>query len=162
MFGSEFCTIPDPNFFHPGSRIMGQKVSGSLIRIRIKEFKYFKPKKLFLSFQIRNVHPGSGSWFFTPLGSRGQNDTGAATLIANDSRWYGIVTRINFLFYGCIYFFSSLFFGAKTCLSLAYLCRATGLWRISWAFLSRTWRMSASSSWATRSASSSACGEFGN
>jgi hypothetical protein len=30
-------SIPDPNFFHPGSRI------------RIKEFKYFNPKKLFLS-----------------------------------------------------------------------------------------------------------------
>jgi hypothetical protein len=30
--------IPDPNFFHPKSRI------------RIKEFKYFKPKKWFLSF----------------------------------------------------------------------------------------------------------------
>jgi hypothetical protein len=29
--------IPDPNFFHPGSRI------------RIKEFKYFNPKKWFLS-----------------------------------------------------------------------------------------------------------------
>ncbi len=29
--------IPDPNFFHPGSRIS------------IKEFKYFNPKKLFLS-----------------------------------------------------------------------------------------------------------------
>jgi hypothetical protein len=28
--------IPDPNFFHPGSRIKGQKNSGSRDRIRIK------------------------------------------------------------------------------------------------------------------------------
>ncbi len=47
--------IPDPNFSIPDSRshIQGQKDSGS--RIRIKEFKYFNPKKLFLR---------SGSWFF--------------------------------------------------------------------------------------------------
>ena len=32
-----FFSIPDPNFFNPGSRI------------RIKEFKYFNPKKWFLS-----------------------------------------------------------------------------------------------------------------
>jgi hypothetical protein len=34
--------IPDPGseFFHPGSRIQGQKDFGSRIRIRIKEFKY--------------------------------------------------------------------------------------------------------------------------
>jgi hypothetical protein len=37
--GSEFFSsqIPDPNFFHPGCRI------------RIKKFKYFNPKKLFLN-----------------------------------------------------------------------------------------------------------------
>jgi hypothetical protein len=34
---------------YPGSRIQGQKDSGSRIPIRIKEFKYFEPKKLFLS-----------------------------------------------------------------------------------------------------------------
>jgi hypothetical protein len=41
--------IPDPNFFHPGSWI------------RIKEFKYFKPKICFsaLGNIIRVVHPGS-------------------------------------------------------------------------------------------------------
>ncbi len=35
--------IPDlgPEFFHPGSRIQGQKDRGSRIRIRIKEFNYF-------------------------------------------------------------------------------------------------------------------------
>jgi hypothetical protein len=43
--------IPDPNFFHRGSRIQGQKDSRIRIRIRIKEFNYFNPK---------NVHPGSG------------------------------------------------------------------------------------------------------
>jgi hypothetical protein len=32
-----------------GSRIQGQKDSRSRIRIRIKEFKYFQPNKLFLS-----------------------------------------------------------------------------------------------------------------
>jgi hypothetical protein len=40
--------IPDPIFFHPGSRI------------RIKEFKYFNPKNGFqaLGNMIRVVHPG--------------------------------------------------------------------------------------------------------
>jgi hypothetical protein len=32
---------PGSDFFHPGSQIQGQKDSGSRIRIRIKEFKYF-------------------------------------------------------------------------------------------------------------------------
>ncbi len=39
----------DPNFFHPGSRIQGQKDSQIPERIRIKEFKYFNLLKLFLS-----------------------------------------------------------------------------------------------------------------
>jgi hypothetical protein len=43
----------------------------SRIRIRIKEFKYryFNPKNCFLTLGnlIRDVHPGSGSWFFLPL-----------------------------------------------------------------------------------------------
>jgi hypothetical protein len=62
--------IPDPGskFFHPGSRVRlsgsriqsqkdsgsrnkSQKDSGSWIWIPIKEFKYFEPKKLFLSSQ---------------------------------------------------------------------------------------------------------------
>jgi hypothetical protein len=37
--------IPNPNLFYPGSRNQGQKDS----RIRIKEFKLFKPKILFLN-----------------------------------------------------------------------------------------------------------------
>jgi hypothetical protein len=41
--------IPDPNFFHPGSRI------------RIKEFKYFNPQKWFVRNMIRVVHPETGS-----------------------------------------------------------------------------------------------------
>jgi hypothetical protein len=50
--GSDFfpCRIPDPNCLHPGSRI------------RIKEFKYFnpkKPKKWFLS--SRKYDPGCSS-----------------------------------------------------------------------------------------------------
>jgi hypothetical protein len=46
--------IPDPNFFHPGSRI---RIFTS--RIRIKEFKYFNPKKLFQS--TRKYHLGFSS-----------------------------------------------------------------------------------------------------
>jgi hypothetical protein len=47
--GSDFfpSRIPDPNCFHPGSRI------------RIKEFKYFNPKKWFLS--SRKYDPGCSS-----------------------------------------------------------------------------------------------------
>ncbi len=41
--------IPDPKKFYPGSRI----------RIRIKEFKYFYPKKFFLS--SRKYHSGCSS-----------------------------------------------------------------------------------------------------
>jgi hypothetical protein len=37
--------IPDPKFFHHGSRIQGQKDSASRIRILIKEFKYFLTQK---------------------------------------------------------------------------------------------------------------------
>jgi hypothetical protein len=46
-----FFSIPDPNIYHPGSRT------------RIKEFKYFNPKNVFLALgnMIRIVHPGSGS-----------------------------------------------------------------------------------------------------
>jgi hypothetical protein len=41
---------PGSEFFYPGSRIQGQKDSGSRIRIRTKEFKYgtyFNPKSFF-------------------------------------------------------------------------------------------------------------------
>ncbi len=44
--------IPDPTFFHPGSRI------------RIKEFKYFNPKKWFLRF--RKYYPGCSSQIRIP------------------------------------------------------------------------------------------------
>jgi hypothetical protein len=47
--------IPDPNFFHPGSRI------------RIKEFKYFFPKKCAFENMIRVVRPGL---YFTAPGTR--------------------------------------------------------------------------------------------
>jgi hypothetical protein len=62
----------------------GQKDSGSRIRIRIKEFKYFKPKTLFLG--SRKCDPGCSSRIqisdldFLPSGSRSQK---------------GIVSRIN-------------------------------------------------------------------
>jgi hypothetical protein len=69
--------IPDPNFFHPASRI------------RIKEFKHFNPKKLFL--RSRKYDPGCWSrsriWDsdpdFLPIpdpGFPGQKGTGSATL----------------------------------------------------------------------------------
>ncbi len=46
---------------YPGSRIQGQKHFGSLIKIHIKEFSIFIPKKLFkaLGNMIRDVHHGS-------------------------------------------------------------------------------------------------------
>ncbi len=69
--GSDFFPswILDPNFFHPGSRIL------------IKEFKYFNPKKWFLSsrkydlgcssrIRIPDSDPGFGSWLFAHPGSR--------------------------------------------------------------------------------------------
>jgi hypothetical protein len=89
--GSDFfpSRIPDPNFFHPGP--------GS--RIRIKEFKYFNPKKWFIS--SRKYDPGCsfripepcpdflpipdpGSRFQDP-GSRGQKGTGSWIRIRNTS-----------------------------------------------------------------------------
>ncbi len=44
---SDFFSIPDPYFFHPGSWIL------------IKEFKYFNPKRWFLS--SRKYDPGCSS-----------------------------------------------------------------------------------------------------
>jgi hypothetical protein len=57
-------------FTHPGSR--GQKGNGSRIRIRLKEFQYFKPRKLFTSSRKPEI-----SWFFTNPVSRGQKGTGS-------------------------------------------------------------------------------------
>jgi hypothetical protein len=37
--------VPDPNLFHPGFRIPDPIFSHSGSRIRIKDFKYFRPKK---------------------------------------------------------------------------------------------------------------------
>ncbi len=52
--------IPDPGSesVHTGSRIQGQKVPVS--RIRISEIKYFYPQRCFeaLGNMIRDVHPG--------------------------------------------------------------------------------------------------------
>ncbi len=77
--------IPGSEFVHPGSRIRGQKESGSRIRIRIKEFKYFWPKNCFkaLGFRIQDL------WFFTHQGSRNpglkkatdSGGSGSATLV---------------------------------------------------------------------------------
>jgi hypothetical protein len=63
--------IPDPTFFHPGSRIRLFSIPDPRFRIpdpnglhpgsriRIKEFKYFNPKKWFLS--SRKYDPGCSS-----------------------------------------------------------------------------------------------------
>jgi hypothetical protein len=53
--------IPDPTFFHPGSRIPDPNCLHPGSRIRIKEFKYFNPKNGFYTLEsmIRVVHPGS-------------------------------------------------------------------------------------------------------
>jgi hypothetical protein len=80
--------IPDhgSKFFHPVSRIQGQKDSGSRIQIRIKEFQYFLPKQLFISSQ--KYDPGCSSRIripdpdldFTPIldpGSSSQKGTGS-------------------------------------------------------------------------------------
>jgi hypothetical protein len=53
---------PDPTFFHPGSRIRTVSIPDPGSRIRIKEFKYFNPKKnkkWFLS--SRKYDPGCSS-----------------------------------------------------------------------------------------------------
>ncbi len=65
---------PGSEFFHPGYEFFPS-------RIRIKEFKYFNPKKLFLS--SRKYDPGYSSriLIFTHPGSRDQKGSGSATLI---------------------------------------------------------------------------------
>jgi hypothetical protein len=37
--------IPDPTFYHPGSRIRTVSIPDPGSRILVKEFKYFNPKK---------------------------------------------------------------------------------------------------------------------
>jgi hypothetical protein len=68
-------SIPDPGseFFNPGSRI------------RIKEFKYFNQKELFLSSRKYDwvVHPGYGSLLFNHPGSRIQGQKGTGSRIRN-------------------------------------------------------------------------------
>jgi hypothetical protein len=70
-------SIPDPNCLHPGSRI------------RIKELKYFNPKK---------PNSGSGSWLSTHPGSRGQKGTGSRIRIRNTDRYHTLI----------VYYFLSL------------------------------------------------------
>ncbi len=84
--------IPDPNFsiLDPGSKFF-------LFRSRIKELKYFNPKNCFeaLGNMIRDVHPGSGSRFFTHSGSRGHKGTGSRIRIRNTafSSWWQFETK---------------------------------------------------------------------
>ncbi len=68
--------IPDPNFFHPGARIL------------IKEFKYFNPTKWFLNFRKYDPDPD-----FLPIPDprcRGQKGTGSR--IRNTAYNYGELT----------------------------------------------------------------------
>jgi hypothetical protein len=80
---------PDPTFFHPGSDFYPSRIPdpGSELspsRIRIEEFKYFNPKKWFLS--SRKYDPGCSSRipdpdaYFLPIPdprSRGKKGTGS-------------------------------------------------------------------------------------
>jgi hypothetical protein len=88
--------ILDPTFFHPGSRIRMVFLPGS--RIRITEFKYFNPKKLFLN--SKKYDPGCSSRIQDPdpcflpipdIGSRGQNGTRSRIRIRN--------TGFNYLYF---------------------------------------------------------------
>ncbi len=83
-YGTQCCgfgiLIPDPNFFMPDSIVFHL---GS--QVRIKEFKYFNPKTLFLS--SRKYYPGRSSririLIFLPIpdpGSRGQKGPGSGSV----------------------------------------------------------------------------------
>ena len=71
--------IPDPGF-------------------RIKEFKCFNPKNCFyaLGNMIQDVHPGSGSWFFTHPGSRIQGSKKHRIPDPDPHHWYLLVLRLRF------------------------------------------------------------------
>ncbi len=80
--GSEFISIPDPIFFHPGSQI------------RFKEFKYFNPKNCFLSscssriliiYSSRIPNPG--------VKKAPDQGSGSATLLVQHLR---ILSRLSF------------------------------------------------------------------
>jgi hypothetical protein len=77
--------IPDPKFFHPGSRI------------GIKEFKYFKPKRLFLS--SRKYDPGCSSRIRIPIFFYSSRilDPGVKKALDSGSATLGIVLFTNLL-----------------------------------------------------------------
>ncbi len=62
--------IPNPYFSRPGSKI--KKIPDPRSRIRIKAFKYFYHKKLFLS--SRKYHPGCSSRIRDPDSRSGSGD----------------------------------------------------------------------------------------
>ncbi len=73
-------SIPDLNFFHPGSRI------------GIKEFKYFNPKlckflEIWSGLFIQDPDPGSGSWFL-PIPGNGMQH--CSILSQCGSKWIKI------------------------------------------------------------------------
>jgi hypothetical protein len=70
------CRIRIFSIPEPGNRV--KKISGSRIRIRIKEFKYFNQKKLFLI-----SDPDLDSLPIPDPGSRGQKGTGSQIRILN-------------------------------------------------------------------------------
>jgi hypothetical protein len=76
-----FCAGEISELFHPGSLNQGLKDTGSQIRVRNKEFRYFYHKKLLLALEnmIPNDYPGPG---FFP-GSRGQKSIGSRIWIRN-------------------------------------------------------------------------------
>ncbi len=83
--------IPDPTFFHPGSRIPGFRIrTVSIPDPHQKNLNILTPKKWFLS--CRKYDPGFSSWipdpdaYFLPIpdtGSRGQKGTGSWIRIRN-------------------------------------------------------------------------------
>ena len=85
-------SIPDPNFFHPGSRIFPS-------RINIIEFKYFNHNTLFLN--SRKYDLGCSSWIriliFLPIpdpGSRGQKGTVSRIRIRNTGNMCRYLNRM--------------------------------------------------------------------
>ncbi len=104
--------IPDPwSEFFP-SRILDPGLKR--FRIRIKEFKLFLTHKVCLQalgYMIWDVHPGSGSWFFTipDPGFKNGQGPGSATLFS-----YFLV-RVWFFFYNRIRPFVSFRFRMLLC-----------------------------------------------
>ncbi len=110
--------IPDPTFFHPGSRI------------RIKEFKYFNPKKTKkMVSKLEKIWSGlfipDPDADFLPIpdpGSRGQKGTGSRIRICNTVLWFSLQRAIlENISTHILYVYSSvlLFCNGKQCTKLS-------------------------------------------